>query len=78
MKASFCGPFFKYYLGEIHVTIYSDDEEQAAEAKILRDFDKSEKLLNLRKSYYKKFRAILSPTQIQKMYDAERALNGLK
>ncbi len=23
MKASFCGPFFKYYLGEIHVTIYS-------------------------------------------------------
>ena len=22
MKASFCGPFFKYYLGEIHVTIY--------------------------------------------------------
>ncbi len=24
MKASFCGPFFKYYLGEIHVTIYSE------------------------------------------------------
>ncbi len=23
MKASFCGPFFKYYLGEIHVTIYT-------------------------------------------------------
>ena len=23
MKASFCGPFFKYYLGEIHVTIYN-------------------------------------------------------
>ena len=23
LKASFCGPFFKYYLGEIHVTIYT-------------------------------------------------------
>ena len=49
-------------------------EEAAAEAKILSDFDKSGKLLLLRKSYYFKFRAIISPLQIQKMYDLERAM----
>lgn len=50
----------------------NSDPEAAIEAKILSDFDKSEKLLTLRKSYYPKFRAILSPSQIQKMYEAER------
>lgn len=51
----------------------SDDAEVAAESKILSDFDKSEKILQLRRKYYAKFRTILTPTQIQKMYDAERA-----
>lgn len=49
-----------------------NDEQKAAEAKILCDFDKSEKLLQLRKMYYTKFRSILSPVQIQKMYNAEK------
>lgn len=54
-----------------------EDEENNAEQKILNDFDKSERILQLRKSYYYKFRTILSPTQIQKMYNAERAaVNG--
>lgn len=51
----------------------SDDVETAAENKILSDFDKSGKILQLRRKYYSKFRTILTPTQIQKMYDAERA-----
>lgn len=50
-----------------------EDLEAAAEAKILSDFEKSDKILSLRKAYYSKFRTILSPSQIQKMYDAERA-----
>lgn len=51
----------------------SEDADNAAEQKILCDFEKSAKLLNLRKTYYHRFRQILSPTQIQKMYDAERS-----
>lgn len=50
----------------------ADNPETLAEKKILQDFDKSEKILQLRKRYYTKFRSILSPTQIQKMYNAER------
>lgn len=50
----------------------NDDKEKAAEAKILSDFEKSDRLLNLRRTYYPRFRKILSPSQIQKMYDAER------
>lgn len=50
-----------------------EDSEAAAEAKILSDFEKSQKILSLRKAYYSKFRTILSPSQIQKMYDVERA-----
>lgn len=49
------------------------DPETAAEQKILSDFDKSQKILDLRKAYYAKFRTILSPTQIQQMYNAERS-----
>lgn len=49
------------------------DADKDAEAKILSDFDKSAKLLELRRKYYYEFRKILSPSQIQKMYDAEYA-----
>lgn len=48
------------------------DPESAAELKILDDFEKSRKLLTLRKAYYFKFREILAASQIQKMYDLER------
>ena len=47
------------------------DADKDAEAKILSDFGKSAKLLELRKKYYFEFRKILSPPQIQKMYDME-------
>lgn len=55
------------------VQLQSGDAEKDAEAKILGDFEKSSKLLELRKRYYYEFRRILSPSQIQKMYDAEYA-----
>jgi len=50
----------------------SANSEEAAEKKILLDFEKSGKILQLRKDYYFKFKGILTPLQIQKMYDAER------
>ena len=46
--------------------------EDAVEAKILADFDKSERILAVRKAYYPRFRAILLPSQIQKMYFLDR------
>lgn len=56
----------------------SGDADKDAEAKILNDFEKSAKLLELRKKYYFEFRKILSPSQIQKMYDAEYAAAASK
>lgn len=50
-----------------------ENPEKSAELKILDDFAKSEKILALRKEYYFKFREILTPSKIQKMYDLERA-----
>ena len=52
-------------------TIQVKESNKDAEAKILSDFGKSAKLLELRKKYYFEFRKILSPPQIQKMYDME-------
>ena len=52
--------------------------EDDIEAKILADFEKSERILSLRKTYYDKFRAILSPSQIQAMYDIEKEFNTRK
>lgn len=48
------------------------DVEKDTEAKILSDFEKSQRILSLRKTYYHKFRAILTPSQIQAMYDMEK------
>ena len=50
--------------------------ETDIEAKIYADFEKSEKILSLRKAYYEKFRAYLSPSQIQSMYDIEKEFNA--
>ena len=58
--------------------ISSGEKEAALEAKILSDFDKSEKLLALRKESYFKFTKILSPSQIQSMYDLEKEHNATK
>ena len=49
-----------------------ENPENSAELKILDDFEKSQKLLTLRKAYYFKFREILTPSQIQRMYDLEK------
>ena len=54
------------------------DAEKDIEAKIYSDFEKSEKILSLRKSYYKKFRSILLPSQIQAMYEMEKEFNSRK
>ena len=50
--------------------------EDDIESKIYSDFEKSEKILSLRKTYYEKFRALLSPSQIQSMYDIEKEFNA--
>ena len=50
--------------------------ENDIEAKIYADFEKSEKILSLRKAYYEKFRTILTPSQIQAMYDIEKEYNA--
>lgn len=50
--------------------------EDDIEAKISADFEKSEKILSLRKAYYEKFRTILTPSQIQAMYDIEKEYNA--
>ena len=54
------------------------DAEKDIEAKIYSDFEKSEKVLALRKSFYEKFRSILLPSQIQAMYDLEKEFNARK
>ena len=54
------------------------DAEKDIEAKIYSDFEKSEKILSLRKSYYEKFRSILLPSQIQAMYNLEKDFNARK
>lgn len=56
----------------------SGNTEDDIEAKIYSDFEKSERILSLRKAYYEKFRAILSPSQIQSMYDMEKEFNTRK
>lgn len=50
--------------------------EDDIEAKIYADFEKSENILSLRREYYQKFRTILSPSQIQTMYDIEKEFNA--
>jgi len=50
----------------------ADGEEAAVEAKIRCDFLKSAKILEVREKYYNRFRTVLRPSQIQKMYNIER------
>ena len=39
MNASLCGPFFNYYLGEIHITIYTNPRKFISNAKPIIDED---------------------------------------
>lgn len=50
-----------------------ENPEITAELKILDDFEKGQKILALRKAYYFKFREIITASQIQRMYDIEKA-----
>jgi len=54
------------------------DEKTDAEveAEIQAQFDQSQKLLDLRKSYYGKFREFMTPKQIQKFYMMEKHAGG--
>lgn len=42
------------------------------DARIRENFNKSRKILDLREAYYEKFLTILTPRQIQKMYEEEK------
>lgn len=42
------------------------------EAQIIESFDAAEKVTTLKREYYKKFKTILTPQQILKMYNIER------
>ncbi len=46
--------------------------EEQIEERIITSFDHSIKSMELKKEYYKKFRTILSPSQISRMYNIER------
>lgn len=48
---------------------YSDAE---VDAMIRKDFEKSQKILDLRKAYYEKFLGVISPKQIRAMYQKEK------
>ena len=49
------------------------------EQMILNRFAQGREIIDVRESYYKKFRAFLSPRQIQKIYDQEKKQgNGMK
>lgn len=51
-------------------TTLSDSE---LEKRILDNFAQSRAILDVREEYYKKFRAVLSPSQINRMFEDEKA-----
>lgn len=51
---------------------HAEMTEDEVEAKILADFEKSRKILEIREKYYYEFRIFLNPRQIQKVYNAEK------
>jgi Spy/CpxP family protein refolding chaperone len=51
----------------------AEQKTDAEIEKMIQDrFEQSQKILDIRKSYYSKFRKILTPKQILKIYDSER------
>lgn len=46
--------------------------EEQIDKQLQEDFDNSQKLLDLRKDYYKKLRKVLLPSQIEELYNLER------
>lgn len=60
-------------LGPRHKRVDNATEEQAEQA-IKQRFEKSEKLLDIRQKYYKKYSEFLTQTQIQRVYQLERQM----
>jgi len=52
----------------------SELTEDQIEQMVMDEFDQSQKLLDLRKSYYPRFREVLQPSQIHKFYMMERRM----
>ena len=50
---------------------FADKTDEEIEADLKARFDRSQRILDLRKDYYKTFRAFLSPRQIAQMYRME-------
>jgi hypothetical protein len=49
-----------------------DNNEQETEADIKARFERSQKLLDIREKYYKRYSTFLTQKQIQRMYEIER------
>lgn len=60
-------------LGPRHKRVDNATEEQA-EQTIKQRFEKSEKLLDIRQKYYKKYSEFLTQAQIQRVYELERQM----
>lgn len=60
-------------LGPRHKRIDNPTEEQSEQA-IKQCFEKSEKLLDIRQKYYKKYSEFLTQAQIQRVYELERQM----
>lgn len=48
--------------------------EEELETQILESFDTAQSSIEIRREYYKRFRSILSPKQILKMYNTEKRI----
>lgn len=61
------GPHLRYKKGEMKT-------DAQTEQKIKQRFEMSEKILNIRQKYYKKYSQFLSQQQIQRVYELERQM----
>ncbi len=52
----------------------TQQSEEQIEARTLDSFDRSIKSMELKREYYKKFRTILQPSEITRMYNIERKI----
>ena len=47
-----------------------------AEAKTKQDFERSQKILDLRQKYYKRYSTFLTQRQIQRVYESEKQMRN--
>ena len=53
---------------------HAENSNDEAEADIEARFNRSEKMLSIRKKYYKEYRRFLTPQEIERVYELERQL----